>query len=459
MSVLRSYFNAQATLLRDNPTNNSRNPIIELSYGGSASSGTTKIGRYIFRVDLSGLQREITTKTLTSGNTDTHTLHFKNVIAQAPDLAGHMMDDAKRGAGLTVNLYVLPQDFDEGTGYDYLYFQGLNNRYDAKVEAPNWTHRKTNTPWGAPGAINMNADTLNLVDTFRLEMGNEDMVFDVTDYVNSILFGGVTHNGFILTLTPDIEALETEQRRVITFFSKYTQSFFEPYLETLYGEQIWESRCDFPLDATNHLYLHTTKPIELVEKVEIRDHDDRLIIVKNLADIIQLGPNLYRITVKIESTAYPDLIMFTDTWYCKANGRVKKVEQNFTLVEEELVMQLGEDETSDFWFGLNGIRHNETIVRSPVKRRVVVNAKRLFSGTVDTNPDLSGLTYRLYILSGKYPIEVIPKTPVNKLQDLVFFDLDLSWLIPQQYFLEVQMELGGREIKTQQPVKFRVVAS
>jgi len=458
MSVFRSYFSAQATLLRNNLTNNSRNPIIELSYGGGLSANTTKIGRYIFRADLDGLRKEMTTGELKPGNTVSHKVHFKNVIATSPELKGTEFMDAKRGNGITAFIFPLTEEFEEGSGLDYLYSPAVSYGFDARAEAPNWEYRKTNVKWSEPGVFNA-GESVEALDAFRLEQGNEDMVFDVTDYINEVLFEGRPHFGLGIALAVSVETLVLEQRRVVTFFSKYTQSFFEPYIESNYGERIWEDRCEFTLDSPNYLYLHTKTALQGIEKVEIFDQDDRLIIRKAGAQVEQLRTHLYRTKVEIASSAYPDAIMFRDVWHCKVNGRTKKVEQEFTLSEEEIAFKMENDEFADYWFSVSGIRHNETIVRSPQKRRVIVNGKRMFAGSVDTNPELSGLTYRLYMLQGKNPIEVIPPTPVDKIHDLVFFDIDLTWLIPQQYYLEVRLEAGGREIKSAQPVKFRVVAS
>ena len=458
MSVFRSYFSAQATLLRNNLTNNSRNPIIELSYGGGLTPNTTKIGRYIFRAELDGLYKEISLGELKPTNTVSHKVHFKNVIALSPELKGTEFMDAKRGNGITAFIFPLQEEFEEGSGLDYLYTPTVSYGFDARAEAPNWEYRKTNVKWDKPGVFDTN-DPVEALDSFRLEQGNEDMVFDITDYMNEVLFEGRPHFGLGIALAVTIETLALEQRRVVTFFSKYTQSFFEPYIESNYGEHIWEDRCEFTLDNPNYLYLQTKVILAGIEKVEIFDQDDRLIIRKSGDQIEQLRTHLYRTKIQINGSAYPDAIMFRDVWHCKLNGRTKKVDQEFTLAEEEIVQNMGNDEFADYSFNVSGIRHNETIVRSPQKRRVIVNGKRMFAGSIDTNPELSGLTYRLYMLQGKNPIEVIPPTPVDKIYDLVFFDIDLTWLIPQQYYLEVRLETGGREIKSAQPVKFRVVAS
>ena len=57
--IFRSYFKKQALLIKDSFSNNSRNPIIELSYGGGETSSTTIISRYIFNIDLDSLKNKI----------------------------------------------------------------------------------------------------------------------------------------------------------------------------------------------------------------------------------------------------------------------------------------------------------------------------------------------------------------------------------------------------------------
>ena len=55
MSVFRSYFSKNDTLIEGNYTNNSQNPVTEISYG----TFDKEVTRFIFDVDLSNLNQRI----------------------------------------------------------------------------------------------------------------------------------------------------------------------------------------------------------------------------------------------------------------------------------------------------------------------------------------------------------------------------------------------------------------
>jgi hypothetical protein len=76
--IFRSYFKKQAILIKNSFTNNSRNPIIELSYGGSENSSTTVYSRYVFNVDLDKLQEKISSNTINRNTIQSHFLKIKN---------------------------------------------------------------------------------------------------------------------------------------------------------------------------------------------------------------------------------------------------------------------------------------------------------------------------------------------------------------------------------------------
>ena len=55
MSILRSYFLKNDTLISSNLSNNSQNPVTEISYG----TLDAEVSRFIFDVDLTNLQDKI----------------------------------------------------------------------------------------------------------------------------------------------------------------------------------------------------------------------------------------------------------------------------------------------------------------------------------------------------------------------------------------------------------------
>lgn len=459
MAVFRSYWQSQATLIHENPSNNSRNPIIELSYGGGSVADDTKASRYIFKVDFTTLRDTVSAGELVAANVNTHQIHLRNVIAFAQEYIGGQMYDAKRGSGVIAYLLPLTESFDEGTGYDYLVAQSSTSGLIPAVNAPNWTHRRTNQPWTTAGAIALN--NLNLpadaIASCALPFGNEDLVFDVTAYVNNTLFNSVTDYGFMVCFAAAIENIVSPQRQVITFYSKYTDSFFRPYLETTFSHEIHERRCDFYLDEPNDLFLSATKPLDSVDRVEIYDHNDDLIQIIPQNNIVIVRPGLYKITLDYPADDYPDSVMFHDTWYYHLNSRSRKQEQDFTLNTRDL-FSVNHIQDSEFWCSYSGIKHNEVIPQVSPKRRIVINPKQFYEGVTNTNPQVDNFQYRIYTQQGKAQVEIIPYTNAYKINDTHFFELDFSWLIPTFYFLELQV-VGNNALSTVgQTIKFRVVA-
>ena len=62
MSILRTYFNKDAVIVKDSCVNTGRNPIAELFHGGSTDFNKLTYSRYIFNLDLTDLQNKIQTK-------------------------------------------------------------------------------------------------------------------------------------------------------------------------------------------------------------------------------------------------------------------------------------------------------------------------------------------------------------------------------------------------------------
>ena len=65
--------------------------------------------------------------------------------------------------------------------------------------------------------------------------------------------------------------------------------------------------------------------------------------------------------------------------------------------------------------------------------------------------------YRLYTTVGShYEIDVIPFTPVNRTSNGYEFDLDTSWLIPQDYYLQIRLK-NGNYYENKQTLSFTIV--
>ena len=84
MSVFRSYFKKNNTLIENNLTNNSQNPVTEISYGTFNRQPT----RFIFEVELEDLVQRIRDGLIVPNDSMRHVLHMTNTISYAPQYLG-----------------------------------------------------------------------------------------------------------------------------------------------------------------------------------------------------------------------------------------------------------------------------------------------------------------------------------------------------------------------------------
>jgi hypothetical protein len=455
MSIHRSYFEKQATLINNNPTNNSRNPVAEICFGGGNSVYNKKNSRYIFKVDLSSLESKISKKEIDINQFQSHKLHLKNVINLASNLiAGDFLDN-KRASGVEVVLYELPEEFTEGTGYEYLYNTNFSTPVNAALNAPNWEYRANNIKWKEKGSF---IKSPAIIGRQILVMGNEDLSFDVTHYINCVLRDGKPNNGFGIAFAPEIEKTVDDTQYCITFFSKYTNTYFEPFLETEYNQVLNENRARFYLDELNELCLVANKDIDFVEQVDIYDMNDDLVKSFTGDDIIKVRNNAYKVNLEVSSDIYPDSVNFRDVWFYSVNGRNKSHVQTFTLAERDLFDDNSSLQGKEFWFSFSGIKQNDVISAKAGNKIISVNTKRLYNSSIILQPDLDGLEYRIYTTQGKEQLEVVPYTRVDKSSNNYSFMVDFSWFIPHHYCMELRIKQNNTEYKSNQVINFRVVS-
>ena len=113
MSILRSYFSRNNTLISNLYTNTARNPVIELNFGSSdlivPNYGFT---RFIFDLDLDYLQEQIASGVISTGCTSamTHTLTMTNTSSFEADLINtNMSNGRKRAASFDLILFRIPK--------------------------------------------------------------------------------------------------------------------------------------------------------------------------------------------------------------------------------------------------------------------------------------------------------------------------------------------------------------
>ena len=472
MSIFRSYFSKNDTLIESNLTNNSQNPVTEISYGTFDAS----VSRFIFDVNLDSLRDRIAQGFINPQRIVKHVLHMTNTIAYAPQYIGKKSYSLgiDRATAFTLDLFNVTEDWREGNGYDFTY----SNKQDLFTgellpeipeQAANWTARTTGIRWTVDGAYISGVS--EIIGSQSFEVGNENMDIDVTDYINQRLFGtgytgttGFTGSSFGLGIKfPDyIEVLETEYRQAVAFHAKHTNTFYEPFIETIIDDNITDDRNYFYLDKDNDLYLYVNignfPQNIIVNKVDIYDYEDNLVDTLSGASIINVAKGVYKITLNVDSQTYPDAVLFKDVWNVTINNREVIHENEFYLISARNYYTFNLSNQIDFrnyFFYFWGINEKENIRPNGV-RKVRLTIKELYPNQSNFLP--LEIEYRLYTTVGsKYEIDIIPFTPADRTSNGYEFNLDTSWLIPQDYYLQIRLK-NGSYYENKQSLSFTVVS-
>ncbi len=258
MSINNSYFSRNNTIISNSFVNTGRNPVFELFYGDSGIAIPIGFSRFIFDLDLTLLKEKINEGiiSLDCNKEVKHVLKVTNTVKFNKEeyLNTSNSQGRKRATSFDLILFripyrdldpSLPQRWDEGVGYDFANTVGnIFNDKNYSDRPSNWYQTTTLEVWEQQGIYdNKNTGTTNfndliIVDTQHFEFGNEDIEFNMTSEVNAVL-NGTQIAGWGIAFLPDLETLTgLTENYVVGFFTRHTQTFYEPYLETNYNDLI-----------------------------------------------------------------------------------------------------------------------------------------------------------------------------------------------------------------------------
>jgi hypothetical protein len=364
-----------------------------------------------------------------------------------------------------------PQYWDEGVGYDYYNIPeqlGYNKEYS--VRPSNWFQTTTLDNWGQPGIYdNTNGGTfpfsaLTIVDLQHFEFGNENIEFDMTQEINNLLIGGIVNPvGWGIAYLPGVENLTgTTGSYSVGFFTRHTQTFYEPYLETTYDDLILDNRNSFSLGKVNKLYLYIYedgdfKNLDYAPKVTISDSSGIPIVgLINLQSCLRTK-GVYEITIPA-LIGYKTPCMFTDTWSdIKLNGFSLPNQINeFTIYPIKKSIQIGTNTNDPSQYGFNyyGIKQNEKIINSDI-RKVGVIIKEAYT-TNKQLPNIDG-KYRIYVREGQTEVAVQDWTELNRTPNEYYFIFDTRDKIPNEYYIDIQVTTSGQVNTYKRQIKFQIV--
>ena len=497
MSILRSYINKNNTIISNSYVNTGRNPVIELNFGASdlivPNFGFT---RFIFDLDLSLLEENIASGVISTGCTSamTHTLKMTNTSSFDNELLNSFMSNERRRAtSFDLILWRIPkfsgttgqpQYWDEGVGYDYNDFNIAQNSANGGISPltyvdsraystrpSNWYQTTTLSGWSQNGIYNnknegsVNYSGLTIVARQHFELGNEDLNMDMTAEINGVLNGSITGvTGWGISYLPQIENITglTESYSV-AFFSRQTQTFYQPYLLTNYNDFVEDDRNLFLKNQENKLFLYVYQNGDFANLdsdpfVRIEDRNGTAVTGMTSLSTCLKTKGIYEVTVPNGFANYPTPCVFYDVWSgLTINGQsIPNVTNQFTLQPYTSGIQIGSVSKDPQIFGFNfyGILQNEQILNTDI-RKVGVTIKKAYTGQV-LLLDVSGF-YRVYVMEGTTEVLVQDWTPLNRTPNEYYFIFDMRDKIPNQYFVDIQVNTSGEKDTYKRQLTFSIV--
>ena len=483
MSINNSYFSRNNTLISNSLVNSGRNPVTELFYGDGSLSSPIGFTRFIFDLDLTLLKEKYQNGIISEGcNSDTtHTLRMTNTSYFDKELLNTSTSQGRlRATSFDLILFRIPyvsfdenqpQIWDEGVGYDY-YDQvtGIPSDKNYSDRPSNWSATTTITDWQQSGIYSnkntgsFNYNQLEIVATQHFEFGDENIEFDMTVEINSILDGTLINTtGWGIAYLPQVENLTgTTGNYSVGFFTRHTQTFYEPFLETNYNDSIEDNRNSFSLGKINKLYLYIFEDGDfqnLDNKPSVTISDQSGTPIPGLVNIqsCQVTKGVYEVTIP-PLLGYKTPCIFTDTWSdISLNGfSLPNVINEFAIYPLQRSIQIGTttNDPAIYGFDYYGIKQDEKILNTDI-RKVGVIIKKAYT-TNQLLPKVEGY-YRVYVREGQTEVQVQDWTKLNRTPNEYYFIFDTRDKIPNEYYIDLKVISSGEVNTYKRQIKFQIV--
>jgi hypothetical protein len=484
MSIHKSYFSRNNTIISNSYTNTGRNPVTELFFGTTVvTQYPLGYSRFIFDLDLDALREKISNGTISSTcSTMKHTLRMVNTSTFNKELLNTSTSQGRQRA-TSFDLVLLrippinfdqstPQLWDEGVGYDFadLIYQYSPFDRNFSTRPSNWFETTTISQWQEEGIYNnRNIGSypytgLTLVTEQHFEFGDENIELDMSSEINDLLNGGISGvTGWIIAYKPQVELLSgLTDTYEVQFFTRHTQTFYEPYLETSFDDLIEDDRNNFVLGRVNKLYLYLFEdgnPINLdsLPSVTILDNSGNVVINPTGLTVCQRTQGVYEVSVP-PLFGYKTPCTFSDRWTgLTYNGfPLPNVLNDFTLQPFKNGFTIGTNsvEPKIYGFDYYGIKQDEKIFNTDV-RKVGVIIKQAYT-TNRLLPKVSAY-YRVYVREGQTEVQVQDWTAINRTPNEYYFIFDTRDKIPNEYFIDIKVESSGEVNTYKRQIKFQIV--
>ena len=292
-----------------------------------------------------------------------------------------------------------------------------------------------------------------IVGVQHFDIGNEDLSIDITDTFNKFISGELENHGLCVAFAPSFEYTECCGENYVGFFTNRTNSFFEPFVETVYTDSVADDRNDFVLGRKNRLYLYSN----IGGILENLDNIPTCTIDGEEYEVKQGGKGMYYTEVTLPETAFASPVMLYDTWggITYQGQDLRPAELEFTTKPASSFFSIGSkvEENQDFTVTTYGINDGEKIKSGDVRKLCFTFRKDY---TRNTGVHVDSVEVRLYTMDGTAQVEVMPYLQTERTAGEVYFMIDTSILLPSIYHLDVRVRHGMEMLEHHDMLSFEI---
>jgi hypothetical protein len=448
--IKHTFLKKCCTIIKDSNANTGLNAVAELNYGASVS-------RSLLYFDEKELLDKIEDKTFADTSKLKHILKLTNCgsVNNIPFNKELLTESAcikkERATSFTVILFEINEEWDNGRGFNHHKDKWFETTNGYSTDGCNWFCSKTKNEWDNGDGIysseflqkeivKRNNNEKNIIVAIQhFDYGNENFEFDITDYVNEILSGNKINYGLGVAFSPDFETIESDVIKYVGFFTNHTNTFFEPYLETIYDESIKDDRATFYLNKKNRLYLYTNingepRNLDSLPTCTINDKE---------YEVKQATKGVYYAEITLLSSEIKGNTILYDTWSNLALNGVKMddVEMEFVALPSNGYFNIGNNLTMKDKVipSFSGINYKEKLSIGEV-RELVIDFRVQY--TTDKRELIEGAEWKLYTKDNTNEICVFEYHPIEKGYLHNFVVIDSNSLVPGKYYIDLKITNG-----------------
>ena len=366
-----------------------------------------------------------------------------------------------RTSSFDLIVFKVPQFWDEGVGFDYedQVYDFTSGNLTFNERPSNWFNRTTTDAWDVNGIYSTSP---MIIQTIHFDNGNEDLIADITEYVNEIVLSGATNHGLGIAFSPIYENITGELDQSVAFFTKYTQTFYEPFVESSFNDRIVDNRYNFIENEEQNLYLYVSKgtnnyDLDSLPLVDITDASGN--VITGLGDLIavKVRKGVYKVTFGLIGAVCDGKRFYYDKWKGLSLNSVEipNVTQKFVPKPYTSEFSVGENvkELQRYSVQFFGVKLNEKIKRGDI-RKIVAYFKSIDYPKTEIFEEVY---YRIYVREGRTQVNVFDWTLLDMNNENSFM-FDTSYLIPREYYMEIKGKTHNEEIYYNDVIKFEIVS-